>query len=337
MQRVSPKYGEEIANCTNTYIRQFAVPQKYNFNMPLDDLSSGSWISTNPQSVLNFSAVAYFFGKDLYDKYHVAVGLINASLGGSPAEAWISEDAIKKFPEYYNEAQKFKDSSLIHKIENADNARMNAWYTLLQQKDAGYKDTTKSWIKPELNTSDWETMKIPGYWANGKLGAVNGVVWFRKDINIPASMVGKKAMLILGRIVDADYAYINGVFVGTTSYMYPPRRYEIPANLLKEGKNIIVVRVISNIGEGGFVSDKQYAIVSGNDKIDLTGDWKYKLGATMEPLQGQTFVRWKPVGLYNAMISPLLNYKIKGVIWYQGESNATRAKEYNQLFSDFNN
>ena len=175
-------------------------------------------------------------------------------------------------------------------------------------------------------------MRIPGYWANESLGLVNGVVWFRKEITIPASMAGKQAQLDLGRIVDADSTFINGIFVGTTSYQYPPRRYTISPTVLKEGKNVIVVRVINERGRGGFVEDKPYELIVGSERIDLRGDWQYQLGAKMEPLQGETFIRWKPLGLFNAMISPLLNYQIKGVIWYQGEANVYRPMEYQQLF-----
>ncbi len=333
MKRVSPLYGSEIADSENNYIRYFAVPQKYNFNEPQQDLSSGVWKSANPENVLAFSATAYFFARELFEKYQVPIGLINASLGGSPAEAWISEEAIKVFPKYYQEAVRFKDSTLIRQIETKDRTRIQNWYNQLGQKDKGYQDLPKTWHDPDINASGWTTMKIPGYWADTELGAVNGAVWFRKKINVPANMAGLPAKLLLGRIVDADSVFINGSFVGTTSYQYPPRRYEIPANLLKEGKNIIVVRIISNIGTGGFVPDKPYEITAGDQKIDLTGYWQYRLGAVMEPLAGETFIRWKPVGLYNAMISPLLNYCIKGVIWYQGESNAARPFEYGGLFS----
>ena len=333
MKRVSPIYGPEIADSRNNYIRYFAVPQKYNFNEPQLDLASGAWKSANPENVLNFSATAYFFARELYDKYQVPIGLINASLGGSPAEAWISEEAIKVFPRYYQEAVRFKDSTLIRRIETEDRTRMQDWYNKLTQKDLGYKDIQNIWHKPDLNMAGWAAMNVPGYWANTELGAVNGSVWFRKEVEVPATMVGLPAKLILGRIVDADSVFINGNFAGTTSYQYPPRRYDIPANLLKEGKNTIVVRVISNIGIGGFVPDKQYEIVVGEQKINLTGAWRYRLGAVMEPLAGETFVRWKPVGLFNGMIAPLLNYNIKGVIWYQGESNTGRPYEYRGLFS----
>jgi len=146
-------------------------------------------------------------------------------------------------------------------------------------------------------------------------------------------LAGKKAKLLLGRIVDADSVFINGKFIGTTSYQYPPRRYNIPEGILKEGNNTLAVRIISNAGRGGFVTDKPYEIITDDTVIDLKGAWQFKLGAVMEPLASQTFIRWKPEGLYNAMIVPLLNYKIKGVIWYQGESNTDRPDEYKNLFT----
>ena len=334
MRRVSWNYPDEIEHSENKYIRQFLVPDKYNFDEPQNDLSSGTWKSASPENTPDFSATAYFFAKFLYEKYKVPIGLINSALGGSPVESWISGNALKKFPKYYNEAKLFRDSILIKKIEASDRARSNAWYTLLHKVDRGFKDPENIWYKTNLNTSDWSTMEVPGYWSEETdLGQLNGVIWFRKKVEIPSSMAGKSAKLILGRIVDADSAFINGQFVGTVSYQYPPRRYDIPTGLLKAGENTIVVRVISNIGKGGFVPDKQYAVVTKDTSINLTGEWKFRLGAEMPPLESQTFIRWKPTGLYNAMIAPLLNYKIKGVIWYQGESNAERPKEYLSLFS----
>ena len=332
MQRASPLYGPEIAASENPYIRYFEVPDKYDFRSPQKDVPSGQWVQANPENILRFSAVAYFFGKALYEKYQVPIGLIQSALGGSPAESWMSEEALKTFPEHYAETQRFKDATLIEQIRNEDKTRMNTWYTQLRQKDEGYKNPEKPWTGAEFDPSDWPVMQIPGYWADDSLGFVNGVVWFRKEIKIPSSMIGKPARLNLGRIVDADSVFFNGIFVGTTSYQYPPRRYTIPPTVLKEGKNSIVVRVINERGRGGFVVDKPYELVVGNEMIDLTGNWYYKLGAELEFLRGQTFIRWKPTGLFNAMLAPLLNYRIKGVIWYQGEANAGRPVEYRQLF-----
>ena len=333
MRRVSPLYQDEIDGAENPFIRQFAVPQHYKFNTPNTDLESGTWQQADPKTVLNFSAVAYFFAKALYDQYHVPIGLINASLGGSPAEAWLSEEALKQFPEKYNEALRFRDQSLIDSIEHSDRQRIKAWYELLGQKDEGYRDPSGPWYKPDYNASSWDHMQVPGYWTDESLKDLDGVIWFRKEINVPASMTGKPAKLILGRIVDADSVFINGVFVGTVSYQYPPRRYTIPDSLLKAGNNILTVRVINNAGPGGFVPDKPYEIIAGKEKLDLKGDWQYKIGASMEPLRGETFIRWKPLGLFNGMISPLLNYSIKGAIWYQGESNAGRPLEYRELLA----
>ncbi len=332
ISRVAPLYMDEIANAKNSYIRQFFVPQTYNFKNPQEDLISGSWKEVTPENILNFSAVAYFFAKEIYNKYKVPVGLINVSLGGSPAEAWMSEEALKQFPVHYEEVQKFKNDTLIQQIETEDRTRISAWYKILSQKDEGYRTPGKRWSDPSVNTSGWQTMKIPGYWKNTDLGAINGVVWFKKDIRIPQAIAGKKAKLNLGCIVNADSVFVNGTFVGNTTYQYPPRRYVIPEGALKEGNNNITIRVVNTAGSGGFVPDKPYQIVCGEQTIDLKGDWQYKLGATMEPLQGETFIRWKPEGLFNAMINPLLHYRIKGVIWYQGESNADRPVEYRSLF-----
>ncbi|WP_240743337.1 sialate O-acetylesterase [Ilyomonas limi] len=328
MERVKDKYPDVIENANNTNIRQFEVPDQYNFNHPNEDVAYGQWLPATKENILKFSAVAYFFARDIYNKYKVPVGIVNTALGGSPAEAWISEEGLKKFPAYYNEAQKFKDSSLIHKIEAHDRSVSSNWYNTLHQKDEGIKN---NWQSPDMNDADWQTMNIPGYWADGPLGNVNGVVWFRKAEEVPAAFIGEPVRLIVGRIVDADSVFVNGQFAGTTSYQYPPRRYVIPAGVLKEGRNEIVVRVISNADKGGFVPDKTYALIAGKDTLDIDGTWKYKLGATMNALPSQTFIRWKPEGLYNAMIAPLTKYTIKGILWYQGESNAGHPADYEAL------
>jgi sialate O-acetylesterase len=332
MQRVSPLYADEIAASENSSIRYFEVPDKYNFKKPQKNFVSGSWLKVAPENLLKFSAVSYFFGKEINDKYNVPVGLINAALGGSPAESWISEEGLKEFPKHYEEAIKFKDSSFVQKIKDDDKSRSDDWYKRQSQNDEGYSNFDQPWSSPDLNSSDWSTMTIPGYWADESLGNVNGVVWLRREIDIPKSLAGKFAKLNLGRIIDADSTFVNGTFVGNITYQYPPRRYTVPSGVLKVGKNTIVVRVISNIGKGGFDFGKPYELIVGDEKINLQGEWRYKLGVKMEPLLPQTFIRWKPVGLYNAMIAPLLDYKIKGVIWYQGESNARRPVEYRTLF-----
>jgi len=330
MNRVRPLYEEEIARAGNPMIRYFEVPPAWNFKGPQKDLPGGKWESISQENILRISAIAYFFADKLYKQYGVPVGMIRASLGGSPAEAWMSADALKEFPEHLEEARKYRSDNLIEQIRQADNLRTQAWHDTLNNRDKGYQG--EAWQRPETDASAWPVMHLPGYWADQELGEVNGSIWFRKDIDLPKAMDGKPARLNLGRIVDAESVFVNGVFVGSVSYQYPPRRYHVPEGLLKAGKNSIVVRVISQAGKGGFVPDKPYELVVEQDTIDLTGNWKYQIGTVMPPLAPQTFIRWKPTGLFNAMIAPLTRFTIRGVMWYQGESNAERPQEYARLF-----
>lgn len=332
MDRVKDRYADVIAHSDNPSIRQFLVPIRYDFNTPQEELQSGIWEPANPENILNFTATGYFFAKTLFEKYQVPIGLINVSVGGSPAEAWLSEDALKSFPTHLETAIRFKDSIYVNQIIEEDKAVSEEWYNRVRELDEGFLDGQKSWFDPIYDASSWQTMQIPSYWEDEGLGQLNGVVWFRKEINIPASMTGNPAWLLMGRIVDSDSVYINGIFVGSISYQYPPRRYDVPENVLKEGENIIVVRVRNNTGSGGFIKDKPYQLIAGGQTIDLKGEWRYKLGAVMDPLPAPTFIQWKPLGLYNGMIAPLLNYKIRGVIWYQGESNTEKPLEYRKLF-----
>jgi sialate O-acetylesterase len=331
VRRVRPLYEAEIAASENKFIRSFTVPKVFSFKEPLRDLSAGSWIAANPETVLDFSAAAWFFAVHLYETYGVPIGTLTSAFGGSPAEAWISEESLKEFPVHYNELQKCKSDSLMRAITSGDQKRMQEWYSQLNKADEGYMTHGVKWHDPALSTDDWKTMTVPGYWSATELKGLNGVVWFRKEIIVPASVAGQPGALNLGRIVDADSAFLNGTFIGTVSYQYPPRRYTIPAGLLKEGSNILIVRVISNIGDAGFVPEKPYDLSAGDFQTSLEGEWKYKVGAVMPPLRGQTFFGYKPAGLYNAMLAPVLNYGTKGILWYQGESNAGRPDEYRIL------
>ncbi len=332
MSRLTDRYSLEITTCENSKIRQYKIPLKYDFNTPQEDFMSGKWEAVNPKTILNFSAVAYFFARDLFAKYGVPIGIINASVGGSPAEAWMSAEALKDFPQYLAEAEKSKNQSYIDEIQSKERKATDEWHAKLNQSDKGLK-LQPTWKDPAFHASSWPTMPVPAYWADNGLEEVNGVVWFRKEIEIPATFTSTKSWIQMGRMVDADSVFINRQFVGTTAYQYPQRKYAIPAGLLQPGKNCIVVRLISNSGKGGFVPDKPYQIVASKDTFDLKGNWQYQLGCAMDPTPGQTFVQWKPTGLYNGMIAPASNYAIKGVVWYQGESNAERFQEYQKLLT----
>ncbi|MGL1888147.1 MAG: beta galactosidase jelly roll domain-containing protein [Reichenbachiella sp.] len=332
MRRLKDHYPEEVKNCNYPQIRQFIVQDKYDFKVEHDDFQQGIWKSAVPDNIMEFSGVAYFFAKDLYQKYRVPIGLINSALGGSPVEAWMSEDALKNFPYAYDELQVYKQEGYIERIEQKDKTRQQDWYAKVNADDKGNVKGSE-WFLDTTDDSTWSVMEVPNFWSDSELGSVNGVVWFRKKVSVPKSMENQEVKLWLGRIVDQDHVYVNGQFIGSTGYQYPPRKYTVPAGVLKEGENTITIRVINEIGSGGFIQNKPYFLAVDRDTVDLKGDWKYQLGTAMPLLTGPTFVRWKPGGLYNKMISPLTKHKIKGVIWYQGESNTSDPSNYNETFS----
>lgn len=332
LARAEPRFADLVPKIHNPLIRQFEVPDRFNFKAPQQDLEGGKWSPATQENIRAFSAIGYFFANAIHSSERVPVGIINASLGGSPVEAWISEETLRQFPDAHTEGLRFRDDQLIEEITRTDQARSDAWFAELNQKDAGFEQGKYAWAQPQLDDTGWQTFQIPGYWPESAQGPVNGVFWFRKKIEVPEAQAGQEALLVLGTIVDADQVFVNGTQVGNTTYMYPPRRYKVPAGLLKAGSNNITMRVTSQSGRGGFVPDKVYALQFASLDLDLKGPWSYRQGATMAPLGAQTFIRWKPMGLFNGEIAPLLNYRIKGAIWYQGESNAGNGAAYRERF-----
>lgn len=323
-------YANEIAEANNPHIRQFLIPTITNLQRPQNNLPISYWKSAVGEDVRPFSAVAYFFAKTLFEKYKVPIGIINASWGGTPIEAWTSEEGLKDFSSLINTIQKNKDTAYVN---NSNRAAVSA-NRPQQQMDAGLTGN-KKWFDETYIPKGWKSINIPGYWEDQGIKDLNGVVWYRKEIDVPASMIGKLAKVFLGRIIDADELYINGKRIGNTTYQYPQRRYAVTADVLKPGKNNFVIRVRNDAGKGGFVPDKPYCIFAGNDTVDLKGTWQYKVGDVFIPRSGfgggGIAAQNQPAALYNAMAAPVINYTIKGFVWYQGESNSSRAAEYEKL------
>lgn len=332
MISLKSRYPEDIESAENKFIRQFAVPRKPMFSKPLEDVSAGEWASADPNSVLRFTAAGYYFARTLYEKYKVPIGLINATLGGSRTESWMSDETLKPFPSLYEDALKYKDTTVIIQTEAEDRKRITEWHKRAKETDVAYSDAAGPYSKANYDASQWNEINLPAYWVNSSLGPMNGVVWFRRDFEVPASFPTNAAKLNFGNIVEADSVFINGKFVGGRPSQYITRVYDVPAGLLVPGKNSITVRVVCPSGRGGFVPEKQYAIVSADQTIDLSGKWKFKLGSRMESLVGSSFIQWKATGLYYGMITPLQNYTIKGALWYQGEANVSRAEQHRTLF-----
>lgn len=334
VSRVTDMFRDEIAAYENTNIRQLKVPNIFNFHAPQADLPDYvAWKPLTQENVMNFSALGYFFAKAMYEKNSIPVGLINSSWGGTPVEAWISEEGLKEFPKYINDKRQYEDDAYLKSIKQTEGLSFYRWNTSLYRGDAGLHEATP-WYAANYNDKDWKTVDLFSTdWGTNGLNPINGSHWFRKEVEVPQDWNGKEATLRLGCIVDADSVYVNGTFVGTVSYQYPPRIYTIPAGVLKAGKNTVTIRLISNNGYPHFVKEKPYKIICGNEEVSLQGEWKYRLGASMPPAPGMMFFCYKPVCLYNAMIAPLQNYGIRGVLWYQGESNVDRRNEYAALLT----
>ena len=326
-------YANEIKQANDPQIRQFWVPTLTNLQGPQRDLPSGQWKAAVGEDVRPFSAVAYFFAKKLYATYKIPIGIINASVGGTPIEAWTSENGLANVPTLPAIIEKNKDTTYINSLTRSQPAAANR---PAPPVDLGTTGTVK-WYDASYVPKGWRPINVPGYWEDQGVKDLNGVVWYRKEVDLPASMTGKAAKVFLGRIVDADELYINGKSVGRTTYMYPQRRYAVPADVLKAGKNVFVVRVTNNGGKGGFVPDKPYCVFAGADTVDLKGTWHYKVGTAYRPYSGGgggtggINAQNQPTALYNAMVAPEINYAIKGFCWYQGESNAGKPQEYEQL------
>ena len=295
-------------------IRHYKVPTQDSKEYLQEEIAGNAqWHSGVASEVMNWTALAYFFAVEAYEKTGVPQGMLVSSLGGSAIESWIGQEHLKEFP------QLLLDKEALNGFEQA-------------KKDKG----EGKWNQWDWDDSDWKTMQMPGTWRENGLN-VRGTVWMRKDFEIPESMEGRQAKLSMGTLVHNDAVFVNGVYVGSTGYEYPPRRYQIPAGVLRKGKNTIAVRLNAPAGNGEFIKDKPYKIIGDAAEIDLTGSWKYKVGLDMDDvtLYAERLKNRNNAGsgLYNGMIYPIRNYQVRGTIWYQGESNAGNTSRYAELVS----
>jgi sialate O-acetylesterase len=331
MGRLKDNYPEEWGS-PNPLIRQFKVPQEWDFYGPRRECG-GSWDSASGATLDGFSGAAWFFANAIFENHGTPVGLINAAWGGTPAEAWMSRAALSAFPEKTALATQYADPALCGEIIRKNEAVIKVWQDQADAADAGL---SAEWQKPETDVSQWNEMNLPGNFseASNADGLKNfcGVIWLRKEFNVNGEFPAGEAKIWLGTIVDADTVFVNGVEVGNTTYRYPPRKYTVPAGLLREGKNTVVIRVVCCNGEGGVTIDKDFRIFSPVGSVELGGAWKYRIGTRAEPRPEEFFLQRQPTGLFNAMIAPVLDFPCKGVIWYQGESNDRNPGEYATLF-----
>ena len=331
--------AQEIANANYPQIRLFTV--KKDVAMEPRATPTGTWDVCTPQTVAmggwnGFSAVGYFFGRELYNNLKVPIGLIHTSWGGTPAEAWTSAEALEqRVPEYTPAVEQMADArTRMARGERAYSAMVADWYIA---NDPG---TAQVWNGMDFSDANWPTMNLPGAWEQSgvpELANFDGVVWYRRTVELSEGEEGRQCVLHLGTVDDRDTTWVNGRLVGAKELATDDRSYALPLGALRTGKNEIVVRVLDTGGAGGFTGTpgQMYLEVTDGRKIPLNGAWKYKIGVPLnqaKPLPAPVVSNPNyPTVLYNGMIAPLLGYSIKGAIWYQGESNAGKAYQYRTL------
>ncbi len=319
----------------NQKIRLFDVPRNTS-SIPLEQIYETGWSICDTASVKHFSAVGYYFGKYLQEQLDVPIGLISTNWGGTNVQTWTSSKAINavadqiSFPVFTKPLFNMKAKS---KEEMED--KYSAFMKEFGPTKGGLVDGKAIWADPDLDESTWKEMQLPMLWENAGLLGLDGVVWYRKTFELTKDQLGKELLLSLGPIDDGDITWVNGEKVGETKDAYDFRRkYTIPEAYLREGKNVIAIRVVDFMGGGGIYGVPGELYVK-NEKVDiqLAGTWKFRI-SPVDFLLVETGAspNSSPSLLFNAMIHPILNYPVKGAIWYQGESNAGKAYDYRTLF-----
>ncbi|MFT9391795.1 sialate O-acetylesterase [Leuconostoc pseudomesenteroides] len=326
MRRVATRYPNEIKKINNKEIRSFTVPQVYDFNGPQEDIDSGNWEYAIPGEIENFSAIGYFMAEKLYNKLKIPIGLIATAIGGTPIEAWLSENDLSSMGLLSEEHHELQDEMYIQNIIDSELSRDQLYDDEMQKNDLGL---ISHYEQSNFDDSNWEKIELDHKWSSEFQKP--GVVWLRKKITIPSQYVGLYGQIRLGTVTDADEVYVDGQKVGETGYKYPPREYDIA--VLKH-ELTIAIRIRIFYGNGGFTAGKNHYIHTSLGKIDLDrmGPWQIRKTVNSPIKKQQTFFQYKPTGLYNGMIAPLRQLAIKGIAFYQGESDTNRPENYGVEF-----
>ena len=330
-------WEEAVANADFPQMRQFFIEKKTAFT-PEEDANS-KWTICSPEELLAvFSGVGFFFGRKLHQDLNVPVGLIFTAWGGTVAEAWTSAEALTAMPDF-NESVDIVNLMAQSDPQDVMQTYMGLLENWYQKVDTG-SNPESPWYLPTTDASQWDSITLPLSWEDSGMGTYDGVMWYQKVIDLPEDWAGKEAVINMGPIDDQDTTWINGIKIGNKSVWTDQRTYQIPTTVLKAGRNVIAVRVLDTGGGGGFRGKPEQMSINcptaEQKVISLATEWKYK--ATADKL---TFISMPtrpidnpnmPTVLYNGMLAPLQPYAIRGVIWYQGESNNNRTKQYQTLF-----
>jgi sialate O-acetylesterase len=330
-------FKAEAAAANYPDLRLFIV-KRAKSTKPRTDVDSDGWKICDSTSVKDFSATAYFFGRHLQQKLGVPVGLIQSAWGGTVVEAWTSSATLKIVPDMANFIKLLARSPLDSIFdESTFAAEMAEWNRRLEAVDVAAAGTPQPWMDPDFDDSSWPVMALPSNWERAGLPGLDGIVRFRRSLQLPESFSKQNLQVNLGPIDDGDVTYFNGVQIGATNVYNRHRHYRVPADLSKVGKNVIAVRVLDTGGNGGLYGKPEALnlLKDSTQALALAGEWRYQTGAGLQQLPPRPVppnTPNRPTLLYNAMIAPLVPYGLRGAIWYQGESNAGRAYQYRTLF-----
>lgn len=336
--RVRDYYKKDLRTVNEPTIRIFTAPIRAEFEGEMDDYDSGEWLLATQEQLDHFSAVAFFFSQELSTTYQIPIGFLLIAQGGSPIEAWLDEDTLQQIPNtnYKSTIQDFKDPSYAMNCIEKANTENQAWYETISSLDEGLKNTP--WYSDSIDFHDWDTISLPCSLEEANIHDFTGMIWFKKSFVLTKDMLLSPLYLWLGKLVDADKTYINGHLVGQTDYLYPPRKYSILLDFVREGENTITISLRVHGGQGRFVKNKPFEIFNLSEDgllpihtISLRGLWHYKIGCHMPMKPNEFFLNWQPTALYNGMLSPAFNYTIRGFLWYQGESNLHNPSLYDTL------
>ena len=316
----------EIAHSNLPKMRHLKIPKSVAF-APQDDLAPAQWKAASAHNSGEFSAAAFFFARKLLRETGVPIGIVNASWGGTNVETWISRSALATLPEMQLDAMPLDAPAARLRYTQKMDAVVRAW----QHSAVDESGAASQWKKADYDDQHWVTLKAPQYWEEQGLPDFDGVVWYRRDVYLNDAQVAQSAVLELGTVDDCDDSYVNGKRVGSICQWDAPRRYALPAGLLHPGRNVIAVRVTDNGGGGGFYGDAAaLKLRLGDEALALSGVWKARVESYLD--KGDPPPNDLPSLLFNAMVNPLIGLPLKGVIWYQGESNVPRAQQYAQTF-----
>lgn len=321
-----PDFEIQKAQANNVMIRQFLVAQDLS-GTPRVELKEGKWTNANAENIKDFTAVGYFFAQKLYAELKIPIGIINTSWGGTCVETWTSREALANNNDFKNSVAHIPQVNMDAVFETYKKSLLDNI-----QKVQGFEvslNNENQFKTPDFNDSKWPEINIPSLWENQQIGNIDGVVWMRKSIVLTVQQAQQGAVLHLSKIDDEDVTYVNGVQVGTNKLWDAPRKYTIPSGVLKEGINVIAVRITDYTGGGGIYGDaSDLKLTFNNSEIKIDGAWKFNVVQVKIAISPNSF----PSLLYNAMVNPLIPYAFQGVLWYQGEANVWRAHQYKKAF-----